>query len=103
MKLIKLDALTDAAECLKTLAHPARLRMLEMLFVGEFTVGRLADACGIAPHIASEHLGKMRDRGLLTAERRGRCIFYAVAKPGLKGIIQCMDENFGGKKEVWKG
>ena len=101
MKLIILEALEEAAECLRTLAHPMRLRMIEMLLAKEITVGELARACGIAPHMASEHLNKMKDRGLLKSQRRGRCIYYSVARPGLKGIMKCVDSHFGQQKEVW--
>jgi len=36
--LIDLDRLTQAAECLKTLAHPHRLRIVEMLLRSRYTV-----------------------------------------------------------------
>ena len=71
-KLTELDAMGEAAECLRTLAHPHRLRMVQLLLRGEYSVGELAEACGIQSHMASEHLGRMKDRGLLTVERRGR-------------------------------
>ena len=100
MNLIRLEAMADAAACLKTLAHPVRLRMVEMLLLDEFTVGQLAHACGIPSHMTSEHLGKMKDRGLLRCRRAGRNIYYAVANPGLKGIMRCIDTNFGKSKEV---
>ena len=93
-KLTPLDALVDAAECLRTLAHPHRLRMVQMLLAGEYTVGELADACEIPSHMASEHLGKMRDRGLLSSRRDGRRIFYQVAETGLAGIMACIERRF---------
>jgi len=40
--LIGLDVLEGAAECLRTLGHPVRLRMVEMLLHGDYTVGELA-------------------------------------------------------------
>lgn len=95
--LIPLDRMVDAATCLRTLAHPHRLRMVQMLLRGEFTVGELAEGCYIAPHMASEHLGKMRDRGLLESERRGRQIFYRVAEPHLANIMNCIEDRFGGE------
>ncbi len=94
-KLTSLDALAGAAECLRTLAHPHRLRMVQMLLRGEYTVGELADACEIPSHMASEHLGKMKDRGLLRAERRGRSMYYTVAEHGLSGIMDCIESRFG--------
>jgi len=93
--LTNLAAMTDAAECLRTLAHPHRLRMVQMLLRGEYTVGELAEACNIPSHMASEHLGRMKDRGLLDMERRGRTVYYSVAEDGLAGIMRCVEKRFG--------
>ena len=97
-ELLALDSLGLAAECLRTLAHPHRLRMIEMLLDGEHPVAELAQACGIAPHVASGHLGKMRDRGLLGSERRGREVYYQIAEPGLASIMGCIEKRFGGNQ-----
>ncbi len=87
--------MAEAAECLKTLAHPCRLRMLQMLLAGEYSVGELAEACEIPSHMASEHLGRMKDRGLLSCERRGRSMYYRVAEEGLAAIMKCVEKRFG--------
>ena len=93
--LLSLEALSEAAGCLKTMAHPCRLRMVEMLLAGEHPVGDLARACHIPSHMASEHLGVMRDRGLLKAERRGRSVYYSIAEEGLGNILECVRRRFG--------
>ncbi len=54
--LLDLAALAEAAECLRTLAHPHRLRIVQMLLRDDYTVGELAEACEIPSHMASEHL-----------------------------------------------
>lgn len=92
--LTSLAGMVDAAECLRTLAHPHRLRMVQMLLRGEHPVGELAAACDIPSHMASEHLGKMKDRGLLKSTRRGRQIFYQVAEPHLENIMACIEARF---------
>ena len=51
--LTTLQALEQAAECLRTVAHPHRLRMIQMLLRGRYTVGELAEACVIPSHMAS--------------------------------------------------
>ncbi len=89
------EALTHAALCLRTLAHPHRLRMIQLMLSGRFTVSELADACTIKQSVASEHLGMMKDRGLLCAERDGRYTYYRIAIPGLAGIMTCIREHFG--------
>jgi DNA-binding transcriptional ArsR family regulator len=93
-----MEALAEAAECLRTLAHPARLRMVQLLLQGDHTVGELAKACDLPNHMASEHLGLMRDRGLLHSERQGRYIYYRVAEEGLTGIMRCIEHRFGAER-----
>lgn len=93
--LTSLDALAEAAECLRTLAHPHRLRMVQMLLRGRYTVGELAEACGIPSHMASEHLRLMQRCGLLTSEKDGRKAYYRSAEPHLANILACVEARFG--------
>ena len=97
-KLIDLDALSQAAECLRTLAHPHRLRIVQMLLRGRYTVGELAEACEIASHMASEHLRLMQRSGFLAAEKDGRCVYYTIAEPHLENIMGCIEARFGKSK-----
>jgi len=90
-----LESLTQASECLKTMAHPVRLRMIEVILDHRLTVGEIAELCQIRPNVASEHLTKMRDRGLLDMEKEGRQVFYTIAEPGLRSIMQCIRARFG--------
>ena len=94
VRLLELEALESAAECLRTLAHPHRLRICQMLLQGEFTVGELAEACEVRSHVASEHLRLMKDRGLLDCDRRGRRIYYRIVEPGLEGLMSCVESRF---------
>lgn len=93
--LTSLPALGQAAECLKALAHPHRLRMLQMLLRGRFTVGELARACEIPSHMASEHLRLMQRCSFLTSEKEGRKAFYRVTEPHLANIMACIEARFG--------
>ncbi len=94
--LTDLKALEQAAECLKTLAHPHRLRMDQMLLRGRYTVGELAEACGIPSHMASEHLRLMQRCGFMTSEKDGRNVYYQIAEPHLANIMACIEARFGG-------
>ncbi|MHC5001985.1 MAG: ArsR/SmtB family transcription factor [Planctomycetota bacterium] len=93
--LLATEALEQAAECLRTLAHPHRLRIVQMLLQDRYTVGELAEACAIPSNLASEHLRLMKDRGLLASERQGRCIYYTVAERELRHIMRCVEKRFG--------
>lgn len=95
IKLTPLDALAEAAECLRLLAHPHRLRMVQMLLQGHYTVGELAEACAIPSHMASGHLRLMHHAGLLTSERDGRKTYYDIAEPHLQSIMDCIEGRFG--------
>lgn len=94
-ELTNLDALNQAAECLKTLAHPHRLRIVQMLLKGRYTVGELAEACGIPSHMASEHLRLMQRCGFLASEKVGRRTYYSVIEPHLADIMNCIEGRFG--------
>ena len=94
-KLMSLEAFGQAAECLRTLAHPHRLRIVQMLLQGRLTVGELAEACEIPSHMASEHLRLMQRCGLLAQEKDGRFVYYAIAEPHLASIMRCVETRFG--------
>jgi DNA-binding transcriptional ArsR family regulator len=95
VRLTSLTALGQAAECLKTLAHPHRLRMVQMLLQGRYTVGELADACEIPSHMASEHLRLMQRCGFLQPDKKGRRVYYTIAEPHLGNILACVEARFG--------
>ena len=94
-KLTSLENLGKAAECLRTLAHPHRLRIVQMLLAGRYTVGELAEACEIPSHMASEHLRLMQRCGFLDMEKEGRRVYYTIAEPHLANIMACIEARFG--------
>ena len=99
VRITPLEQLTQAAECLRVLAHPHRLRMIQLLLQQELTVGQLAQACQIPHHMASEHLRLMQRCGFLTSRRQGRCTYYQVVEPHLKNILQCIESRFGVQRQ----
>jgi DNA-binding transcriptional ArsR family regulator len=94
-RLLGWEALDQATQCLKSVAHPIRLRILELLMSGEYSVGELADLCEVDQPTASGHLAQLRNRGILRQERQGRQVYYRVAAPAIGGIVTCMRTNFG--------
>ncbi|MEI6233537.1 MAG: metalloregulator ArsR/SmtB family transcription factor [Planctomycetota bacterium] len=97
LKLLPMKALEQAAECLKTLAHPHRLRMVQMLQHGRYTVGELAEACDIPSHMASEHLRLMQRCGFLSSEKDGRKAYYKIVELHLAQLLKCIESRFGRK------
>ena len=88
-------ALAEAAECLKTIAHPVRIRIIELLLREWHTVGALAEACGVSQSAMSTHLRILSDRGLLRPIREGRSVYYEIAEPGLASILDCIHKRYG--------
>lgn len=95
LALTDLKALEQAAECLKILAHPHRLRIVQMLLRSEYTVGDLAEACEIPSAMASEHLRLMQRCGFLSSDKDGRKVFYKVVEPHLGQLMSCIERRFG--------
>lgn len=88
------DAWEQAADCMRVLAHPHRLQMIDLLLEKERTVGELAKACGVLSHVASEHLQLLKAKGLLSSRREGRRVFYLIKEEALASIMQCIRKRF---------
>jgi len=95
-KNLDLEALTQAAECLKTLAHPHRLQIVQLLLSGEkISVNDLAEACELSQPAMSDHLRLMQRCGFLSSERHGRTVYYQIAESHLQDIMTCIRNRFG--------
>lgn len=93
LELIPMEELQEAADCLKVMGHPMRLRIVNILTQGEFPVGEIAEMCDLRPSHACEHLRLLQGRGLLDSERRGREVYYKIAHPRLESLIQCVKKS----------
>jgi DNA-binding transcriptional ArsR family regulator len=90
-ELTDLESLAKAAECLKVLAHPHRLRMVQMMLMDKYTVGELAEACELSSAMASDHLRLMQRCGFLSSVKDGRSVYYEVVDSHLADLIRCVE------------
>ena len=91
----QLDAFGEAAECLRTLAHPHRLRIVQLLLTGvPYSVNELSEVCGITQPMTSDHLRLMQRCGFLNKEKEGRTVYYTIAEPHLGQIMACVESRF---------
>jgi DNA-binding transcriptional ArsR family regulator len=90
--LVKIDQarIERAAEVLKTVAHPLRLRIVELLESGEKSVNELKDLLGVTQPLTSQHLSQMRMRGVLGSRREGTLVYYSIANPDVVKVIHCI-------------
>ncbi len=90
VQLLPMGSLEAAAECLKVMAHPVRLRIVEILTQAELPVHEIANLCDLAPHQTCEHLRLLKGHGLLDSQRRGRAVFYRIDNPRLPMLLECI-------------
>jgi DNA-binding transcriptional ArsR family regulator len=88
------EVLAHCSDALRVLAHPVRLRIVEILAAKRLTVGEVAQAVGGGQAAVSQHLTKMRVAGLLEVEREGRSAYYRVTNPACLAVLDCIRRNF---------
>jgi DNA-binding transcriptional ArsR family regulator len=66
------------AEFFKTLAHPARIRVMELLAEREHAVAELLPQVGIEPANLSQQLAVLRRAGLVVARKEGSTVHYSL-------------------------
>ena len=71
----------------KALAHPLRIRLLELLLVRERTVQELQDALGLDQPLVSQQLAVLRGKNIVGARREGTTVRYAVRDPQLGELL----------------
>ena len=69
------------AELCKTLANPIRLEILNLLRGGERSVNELTDLTGYAQATVSQHLALLRQRGVVSARKKGTNVYYEIGNP----------------------
>jgi uncharacterized protein YndB with AHSA1/START domain/DNA-binding transcriptional ArsR family regulator len=68
----------------QALADPSRRAIFESLTRGEAAVKTLTTRFDISQPAVSQHLAALKDAGLVTGRREGRCVYYRVEPRGIK-------------------
>ena len=95
MDILPDNIFEDAAACLKVLAHPVRLKIVDILMQGDFSVREIAELCDARQHQICEHLRLMQGCGYLTSKRVGRTVHYQITSQNLPSLINCIRKNCG--------
>ncbi len=75
------------AEFFRTLGHPARIRVLELLTERDHAVHELLDAIAIEPSNLSQQLAVLRRAGLVEQRREAGAVVYSVSVPEVKDLL----------------
>jgi DNA-binding transcriptional ArsR family regulator len=76
------------ADFFKTLGHPARIRILEVLRDGECSVAELIPRVGIEASHLSQQLGILRRANILQVRKEGAAVRYSVADPRIFELLE---------------
>jgi len=75
------------AEFFKTLGHPARIRILELLSERDRSVGELLPEIGIESSNLSQQLGVLRRSGVVEARKDGNTVIYPISSPDIAELL----------------
>ena len=83
-----LDLQTFKARFFKALAHPARIRILEILVNGDRTVYELQEALTLEQASVSQQLAVLRNQGIVNAEKEGLTVRYSLRDPLVGQLLE---------------
>ncbi len=84
----------EAAVFLKALANDQRLLVLCSLLEGSLSVGEINERVPLSQSALSQHLGVLREAGLVTTARQSQTIYYALAKGPALQIMEVLYSAF---------
>jgi len=88
------DLQTFKAAFFKALAHPARIRILELLITGEQSVQQLQEALGLRQSVVSQQLSVLRTNNIVSARKEGVSVRYALRDPLLADLLAVARQIF---------
>lgn len=77
----------DTNKIFQALADPSRRAIFEALTHGEAAVKDLTARFDISQPAVSQHLAILKDAGLVSSRREGRCVYYRVDPRGMRPLI----------------
>ena len=82
------------AEFFKALAHPLRIKILDMLRTGEIGVNELCTRLAVEQSTLSQQLAVLRTRDIVAARKSGNSVFYYVKDPAIFRLLDAAKEIF---------
>jgi len=82
--------LTRAADTIRVLGHPDRLKIVEVLEVKDASVSEIQEKVGLSQPIVSQHLARLKAHGIVEATREGQHVIYSLVEPKVEHILRCI-------------
>ncbi len=87
------EKLEKVAFILKTIAHPLRISIINLLVENErVCVNDICEILGSEQSLTSHHLSQMKLSGILGKERQGKNIYYFLKLKEVVTVIDCMNK-----------
>jgi DNA-binding transcriptional ArsR family regulator len=86
----------EASAAMQAMAHPLRLKILCLVGNQELSVLEIVDAVGTTQSNVSQHLGVLREHGILAARKEANKVFYRIPDPRVLKMIALTREIFCG-------
>ena len=78
---------TFKAQFFRALAHPGRIKILEILVRGDRSVQQLQEALDLGQPVVSQQLGVLRRQGIVTSRKEGLSVRYALRDPAIGDLL----------------
>jgi ArsR family transcriptional regulator, zinc-responsive transcriptional repressor len=89
--LIGQEDLEKAAFVLKSIAHPSRLAIINILSKEEWlAVSEISEVLGMEQSLTSHHLNTMKMKGVLESQRNGKSIKYKLKLTEVTQVLSCI-------------
>lgn len=91
------------ARFFRALAHPTRIRMLEILMRGGRTVQELQEALALGQPIVSQQLAVLRNQGIVAAHKQGLSVRYTLRDPLVGALLDVARRIFNNHFDNTRG
>lgn len=90
--LLDTEKLESVAFILKTIAHPLRIGIVDLLSKNdEQSVNEICEKLGSEQSLTSHHLQNMKLKGILGSRRDGKNIYYHLKVKEVTNVISCIE------------
>ncbi|MDO8810772.1 MAG: metalloregulator ArsR/SmtB family transcription factor [Gallionella sp.] len=88
------EDIQQAAQAIKAIAHPLRLKILCVLGDQEISVQDIVEQVGTSQSNISQHLAILRDKGVLATRKDANRVYYRIGDPRTLKLIGMMRDVF---------
>ena len=92
-KLLQEDILLEMADFYKALSDSTRIKILDVLYEGEFCVCDISVLINMTKSATSHQLKYLREMNLIKSRRQGKEVYYSLADRHVKEVFEISREH----------